>query len=60
MPSREHVEVVGQSGCHPEQADVAQRRIWATRAKRRGVCDATIARLDRFHFKATHYRMLTI
>jgi hypothetical protein len=34
--------------CHPEQAFFAQRRIWAIRAKRRVLCDALIARLDRF------------
>jgi hypothetical protein len=51
--------------CHPEQADVAQRRIWAIRAKRRAAFikksrDAKFARLDlasldRFHFRLTHF-----
>jgi hypothetical protein len=35
--------------CHPEQAFSAQRRIQASRAKRRVLCDAIIARLARFH-----------
>ncbi len=34
--------------CHPEQAFFAQRGIWASRAKRRVLCDAIIARLARF------------
>src|SRR5580658_3623749 len=34
--------------CHPEQASFAQRGIWASRAKRRVLCDAIIARLARF------------
>jgi hypothetical protein len=37
--------------CHPEQAVFAQRRIWASRAKRRVFCDAIIARLARFLIK---------
>src|SRR5438876_2756787 len=34
----------------------AQRRIWASRAKRRVSCDAIIARLARFLTKLHHYR----
>src|ERR1700688_4793365 len=34
--------------CHPEQASFAPRGIWASRAKRRVLCDATIAGLARF------------
>jgi hypothetical protein len=34
--------------CHPEQALLAQRRIWASRAKCRVLCDTLIARLARF------------
>jgi len=37
-----------QFDCHSEQAFFAQRRIWASRAKRRASCDAIIARLARF------------
>jgi hypothetical protein len=33
--------------CHPEQAFFAQRGIWASRAKRRVLCDAIIACLAR-------------
>src|SRR5438034_3694671 len=40
--------VVVQFPCHPEQAFFAQRRIWASRAKRRVSCGAIIARLARF------------
>src|SRR5580658_165729 len=40
--------------CHPEQAFFAQRRIWASRATRRVLCDALIARLARFLIKLTH------
>ena len=47
--------VVVQFACHPEQAVFAQRRIWASRAKRRVLCDAEIARLARFLFKLHHY-----
>ena len=46
--------VVGQFDCHPEQASFAQRGIWASRAKRRVLCDALIARLARFLIKLTH------
>src|SRR5271166_1312691 len=46
--------VVGQFDCHPEQASFAQRGIWASRAKRRVLCDALIARLVRFLIKLTH------
>jgi hypothetical protein len=51
---------VKQLACHPEQAGVAQRRIWAVRAKRRAAFikksrDAKFARLDRFHFRLTHF-----
>src|SRR5580700_8744431 len=34
--------------CHPEQALFARRRIWASRAKGRVLCDPIIARLARF------------
>jgi len=37
-----------QFDCHSEQAFFAQRRIWASRAKRRASCNAIIARLARF------------
>ena len=37
-----------QFDCHPEQAAFAPRGIWASRALRRVLCDATIARLARF------------
>jgi GTP-binding protein len=40
--------------CHPEQASFAQRRIWASRAKRRNG-GAAIARLARFLVKLHHY-----
>jgi|GEM_PF-5249203 hypothetical protein len=36
------------STCHPEQALFAQRRIRASRAKGRALCDPIIARLARF------------
>src|SRR5438094_10149717 len=48
--------VVVQFPCHPEQAFFAQRRIWASRAKRRVSCGAIIARLARFLTKLHHYR----
>jgi hypothetical protein len=35
-------------GCHPEQVFFAQRRIWASRAMRRALCEAIITRLARF------------
>src|SRR5580658_287572 len=38
---------VMQSSCHPEQPFFAQRGIWASRAKRRVLCDAMAARLAR-------------
>ncbi len=49
--------------CHPAQAFFARRRacpeivegIWAVRAKRRVLCDAIIARLDRLLIKLRHY-----
>jgi len=44
----EENSVAGQYDCHPEQAAFAQQRIWASRAKRRIRCDATIARSARF------------
>jgi len=47
---------VVQFPCHPEQAFFAQRRIWASRAKRRVSCGAIIARLARFLTKLHHYR----
>jgi tetratricopeptide (TPR) repeat protein len=34
--------------CHPERAFFARRRIWASRAKCRVLCDTIIARLARF------------
>jgi anthranilate synthase/aminodeoxychorismate synthase-like glutamine amidotransferase len=37
--------------CHPEQAFFARRGIWASRAKRRVLCDAILARLARFHIE---------
>lgn len=46
------INISSQLGCHPEQASVAQRRIWSIRATRRDFCDARIARSDRFHFQA--------
>jgi hypothetical protein len=48
--------VVVQFDCHPEQAFFAQRRIWASRAKRRISCDAIIARLARSLTKLTTTR----
>ena len=36
--------------CHSEQAFYAQRGIWASRAKRRVLCDAVIARSARVLF----------
>jgi len=36
------------SGCHPERASFARRRIWASRAVWRVLCDTSIARLARF------------
>jgi len=47
---------VVQFDCHPEQAFFAQRRIWASRAKRRVLCDAIIARLAHLLTKLHHYR----
>jgi len=40
--------------CHSEQALFAPRGIWASRAKRRVLCDAIIARLASFVFKLPH------
>ncbi len=40
--------------CHSEQAFFATRGIWAICAKRRVLCDAIIARLDRFPNKVHH------
>jgi hypothetical protein len=34
--------------CHPERAFFAQRRIWASRALCRVLCDTIVARLARF------------
>jgi hypothetical protein len=48
--------VVAQLDCHPEQAFFAQRGIWASRAKRRALCDAIIARLARFLIELSHER----
>jgi len=47
--------VVAQFDCHPEQAFFAQRGIWASRAMRRALCDAIIARLARFLIELSHY-----
>src|SRR5882724_5870681 len=62
-PARSTVEVarlpkdaVVQFDCLPEQAFFAQRRIWASRAKRRVLCDAIIARLAHLLTKLHHYR----
>ena len=57
-PSRKHAcsRVAVQFDGHPEQAFFAQRRIWASRAKGRALCDPTIARLARFPAKLHHYR----
>jgi hypothetical protein len=41
--------------CHPEQAFFAQRRIWASRAVCRVLCDTIIARLARFLTKLHYY-----
>jgi hypothetical protein len=46
---------VAQFDCHPEQALFAQRGIWASRAMRRVLCDAIIARLACFRIKLSHY-----
>jgi len=43
-----------------KQAFFAQRRIWASRAKRRVSCDAIIARFARFLTKLHHYPALGI
>jgi hypothetical protein len=43
--------------CHPERAFFAQRRIWASRALWRAFCATKNARLARFLFKLTHYRI---
>jgi len=43
-----------------KQAFSAQRRIWASRAKRRVPCDAIIARFARFLTKLHHYPALGI
>jgi hypothetical protein len=51
--------VVGQFDCHPEQAFFARRRIWASRAMCRVLCDTIIARLARFLIKLTHYPPFT-
>jgi 7-keto-8-aminopelargonate synthetase-like enzyme len=48
--------VVVQFDCHSEQAFFAQRGIRASRAKRRVLRDATIARLARFLAKLHHHR----
>ena len=45
--------VVVQFGCHPEQAFLAQRGIWASREMRRVLGEAGIAGWDRFLFKVT-------
>src|SRR5437870_11159509 len=52
--SRRHT-VVARFDCHPEQAFLAQRRIWPSRAKRRVSCDAIIACLARYLTKLHHY-----
>src|SRR5271166_5398330 len=41
--------------CHSEQAFFAPRGIWASRAKRRVLCDAITACLARFLIKLGHY-----
>jgi len=46
--------VVVHFDCHPAQAFFARQRIWAIRAKRRVLCDAIIARLNRFLLKVHH------
>jgi hypothetical protein len=48
MSSPGFLRVVVQFDCHSEQAFFGQRGIWASHAKRRVLCDATIARLARF------------
>jgi hypothetical protein len=50
------MSVVVQFDCHSEQAFFARRGIWASRAERRVLSDATIARLARFLTKLHHYR----
>ncbi len=50
--------VVVHFDCHSEQAFFASRGIWAIRAKRRVLCDAIIARLDRFPNNVHHYPAL--
>jgi hypothetical protein len=49
------MSVVVRFDCHPEQALFAQRGIWASRAMRRVLCDAIVARLARFRIKLSHY-----
>src|SRR6202522_1200417 len=44
-----------QLDCHPERAFLARRRIWASRAKHRVLCDAMVARLARFLIKLTRH-----
>jgi hypothetical protein len=46
---------MAQFDCHPEQAFFAQRGIWASRAMRRALGDAIIARLARFLIELSHY-----
>jgi hypothetical protein len=41
--------------CHPEQAFFAQRRIWASRAECRVLCDTANARLARSLIKLDLY-----
>ena len=51
--------VVAQFDCHPEQVLFAQRGIWASRAMRRALRDATIAPLARFRIKVSRYPRLS-
>src|SRR5580698_4602852 len=37
--------------CHLSETFFVSRRTWASRAKRRALCDALIARLARFHIR---------
>jgi N-methylhydantoinase B len=45
--------------CHPERAAFAQRGTWASRAKRRVLCDATNARSARFLIHANADNLMT-
>jgi len=40
------------ASCHPEEAAVAQRGIWASRALRRTFCEAIVAHLPRITIRS--------